>query len=91
MYSYTRCKCGNCRVELLSNSKECFCCKEIEGCERALNDEQVINEVGVSPDCITSHPGFRPVCLEPWALRMSADNLRTKQNKTYRQKDSEDM
>ena len=49
----------------------------------------MVDEVGNAPGCITLHPGFRIVCLEPWALRQLADKFRTKQNKQYRKKDSE--
>eukprot|EP00112_Aurelia_sp_Birch-Aquarium-sp1_P005445 Seg1618.8 transcript_id=Seg1618.8/GoldUCD/mRNA.D3Y31 product="hypothetical protein" protein_id=Seg1618.8/GoldUCD/D3Y31 len=62
---------------------------EIDSCGQALQDERVIHEVGDALVCITLHPGFRIVCLEPWALRQLADKFRTKQNKRYRKKDGE--
>ncbi|XP_068697668.1 uncharacterized protein [Montipora foliosa] len=30
------CLCGNCDRQLLQNLSECYCCKELEGCEEAL-------------------------------------------------------
>ena len=33
---------------------------------------------GTTIKCITDHPGFKPVCLEKWSLRMAADKFRTK-------------
>ena len=41
-----RCKCGKCDVSLLKNPYECYCCHEIEECQRALEDEVVRDEVG---------------------------------------------
>ena len=52
---------GNCKIELLWNSKECSCCQEIMGCGAALPDERVVNEVDDAPGCITLHPGFKIV------------------------------
>ena len=45
---------------------------------------------GAELHCITEHPGFRPVCLEKWSLRMAADRFRTKSKERYRQKGSEE-
>ena len=84
-----KCQCGNCKVELLCNSIECSCCKEIEGWGAPLQDERALDEVGDALSCITLHPGFKIVCLEPWALRQLAGKFRTKQNKLYRRKDGE--
>ena len=56
----------------MQNVYETKCCTEIEQCMAALNTELVLNEVGTAPPCITLHPGFRIVCLEPWSLRMAA-------------------
>ena len=35
--------------------------------------------------CITQHPGFNPVCLQKWSLRMAADQFKTKAKERYRQ------
>ena len=40
--------------------------------------------------CITQHPGFRPVCLERWSLRMAAWKYKTKGNERYRQQADEE-
>ena len=48
----------------------------------------------VSPNtslkCITDHPGFQPVCLQKWSLRMAAGKYRTKGKEQYRQRGSEE-
>ena len=84
-----RCKCGFCQVDLLENAKECHCCKEVQGCKEALQDERVIDEIGSTPGCITLHPAFRAVCLEPWALRQLAGKFKTRIGRRYRQRDNE--
>ena len=40
--------------------------------------------------CVTQHPGFHPVCLEKWSLRLAAWKLKTKIKKKYEQTDSEE-
>ena len=37
----------NCGVELLTNGNECYCCYELEGCEEAMNREEVIKDLEV--------------------------------------------
>jgi hypothetical protein len=88
--SQYRCKCGNCSRSDLSNPNECLCCCEIEECAQALISEQVLNDVGQDAHlkCITEHPGFDPICLQKWSLRMAADKYRTKSKAKY-QMDSE--
>ena len=44
--------------------RESVCCKEIEQTSAKLNDLDVDTRV----DCITLHPGFGGVCLDPWVL-----------------------
>ncbi|XP_028408361.1 uncharacterized protein LOC114530939 [Dendronephthya gigantea] len=86
------CKCGNCRIELLHNAKECQCCVEIEECEEALNSELVMQELEREnpPSCIVDHPGFNSVCLDKWSLRLTATKLRTRKKEQYRQTSTED-
>ena len=79
-----RCKCGNCCTELLQNPKECPCCVEIEACVEALDSDQVLHEVTTSPSCVTLHPGFRPVCLEIWSLRLAKNWQKKIWNERYR-------
>ena len=62
-YFYSRLKCGNCYLLLIQNANDCKCCIEIEEVANALNHEDVISETGKAPNRITSHLGFRPVCL----------------------------
>lgn len=41
---------------------ECVCCKELERVATLMEEEDV-------QTCITDHPGFQSVCLDPWVLR----------------------
>ena len=34
--------------------------------------------------CVTDHPGFEPVCLNKWCLRLSAAKYKTKKGTRYR-------
>lgn len=70
-----RCKCGNCNVALLQNISECYCCCELEGCEESIKSDLVLRDLApdVNLTCITQHPGFQPVCLQKWSLRLAAD------------------
>ena len=40
--------------------------------------------------CITQHPGFNAVCLEKWSLPMAAEQVKTKDQRRYRQTGSEE-
>lgn len=85
-----RCKCGNCSVALLQNISECYCCDELDGCGEALQSDLVVDDVGEKKlRCITDHPGFQPVCLEKWSLRLAADRYNRKSKTRYRQTGSE--
>ena len=87
-----RCKCGNCNVALLQNISECYCCCELEGCEESIKSDLVLQDL--APDvyltCINEHPGFQPVCLQKWSLRLAADKFKTKGKERYRQTGSEE-
>ena len=87
-----RCTCGNCSLELARNISECYCCKEIEGCCEALSSEIVRDELeeGQELQCVTEHPGFRPVCLEKWSLRLASGKYRTKAKQAYKKAGSEE-
>ncbi len=82
-FSY-RCKCKNCKIDLLVNEKEAQCCQEIEGCKDALSVELVIQEVGEVPHCITLHPGFASVCLTPWSLRQAGRKFHKIDGRKYK-------
>ncbi len=43
---------------------ECLCCREIEKIVDKVDDLGDSNVV-----CITDHPGFSSVCLNPWVLQ----------------------
>ncbi|CAH3153488.1 unnamed protein product, partial [Porites lobata] len=74
------CTCGKCEPDLLTNISECYCCKELEGCVESLTSEIVLEDLeeGQELCCVTEHPGFRPVCLEKWSLRLAGGKYRTK-------------
>lgn len=82
-----RCKCENCNAALLQNITECYCRCELEGCEESIKSDFVIQELAlhVNLTCITEHPGFHPVCLQKWSLRLAADKFKTKGKERYRQ------
>jgi hypothetical protein len=39
--------------------------------------------------CVTQHPGFNPVCLQKWSLKMAADRYKTKDKSKYSQTSTE--
>ena len=82
--TFLRCKCGKCDRILLQNAMECRCCLEIDLCVEAINDELVFRELGCVPSCMTQHPGFRPVCLEIWSLRLASTKYKTRKEQRYR-------
>ena len=87
-----RCKCGNCNIALLQNISECYCCCELEDCEESMKSDLVLQDLApdVNLTCITEHPGFQPVCLQKWSLRLAADKFKTKGKERYRQTGSEE-
>ena len=82
-----RCTCGNCVRHLLQNISECYCCRELEGCIKAMESEEVLQDFppGTTLTCVTEHPGFNPVCLQKWSLKQSAWQYKTKGNRRYKQ------
>ncbi|XP_071837202.1 uncharacterized protein [Apostichopus japonicus] len=57
--SLVRCHCGQCAV--MPTARECRCCREIEKVRNVMDEEGAA--------CITLHPGFEAVCLNPWVLQ----------------------
>ncbi|XP_071828109.1 uncharacterized protein [Apostichopus japonicus] len=51
--------CGQCAV--MPTARECRCCREIEKVRNVMDEEGAA--------CITLHPGFEAVCLNPWVLQ----------------------
>ena len=84
MYVFCRYKCGKCSINLLQNISECYCCQELEGCCESLGSDMVQQDLNEDEalKCITEHPGFRPVCLEKWSLRLTASKNKTKDKRT---------
>lgn len=91
MFVFFRCTCGNCVITSLQNISECYCCSELEGCQDSMKSDLVLEDIGadVTLKCVTEHPGFRPVCLQKWSLRLAAGRYKTKGKQTYRQTGSE--
>lgn len=91
MFVFFRFKCGNCIVASLQNISECYCCSELEGCQESMKSDLVLEDIGtdVTLKCVTKHPGFKPVCLQKWSLRLVAGKYKTKGKQTYRQTGSE--
>ena len=85
-------KCGNCNVALLQNISECYCSCESEGCKESINSDLVLQDLAhdVNLTCITEHPGFQPVCLQKWSLRLAADKFKTKGKERYGSTGSEE-
>ena len=48
----------------MPEAKECLCCAEIP---RVANVTMEVPEI----DCITEHPGFSPICLNEYVLRVA--------------------
>ena len=63
----------------LTKGQECSCCMEEDRCIEKMEEDGH----GTPGKCITLHPGFNSVCLDPWVLETAAVRLRTKANKTY--------
>ena len=59
--NFNRCTCGKCVV--MPTARECICCEEINQVVTVKNEETV--------QCITDHPGFRPICLDMHVLRVA--------------------
>ncbi|CAH3185598.1 unnamed protein product, partial [Porites lobata] len=87
---FGKCSCGNCALDRLQNPGECLCYKEIEKCVESLGSTAVLNEVEISPECITLHPGFSVVCLNRWFLRSAASKYKRIHGTKYRQTDTEE-
>ena len=90
LFNSCRCKCGKCCITTLQNISECYCCTELDGCVESLTTDLVQQDVSTELSCVTEHPGFQPVCLEKWSLRMAADRFKTKEKQRYRQTGSEE-
>ena len=88
-----RCKCGNCGIQLLSNSYECLCCIELDGCEEAMKSEEVVADLkaegNADAKCITQHPGFGPCCLQKWSLKLASRHYKTRSKAKYCQLEGE--
>ena len=79
-------------MALLQNISECYCCAELEGCCDSMSRDMVKQDLapGIALKCITEHPGFNPVCLQKWSLRLAATKYKTKAKHQYKQQGSEE-
>ena len=64
----------------------------VVGCKEAMCSESVLEDIQLETTlrCITQHPGFGPVCLQKWSLRMAGERVKTKAKQRYRQTGSEE-
>ncbi|XP_046861206.1 uncharacterized protein LOC124454435 [Xenia sp. Carnegie-2017] len=85
------CKCGFCQVTLLQNPLEAWCCQELKFVAESLTHQSVLADLSTIPCCVTLYPGFRPVCLEKWSLKMAARKYKTSEQRRYRETGSENM
>ncbi|XP_046841138.1 uncharacterized protein LOC124435242 [Xenia sp. Carnegie-2017] len=85
------CKCGFCQVTLLQNPQEAWCCQELKPVAESLTHQSVLADLSSIPCCVTLHPGFKPVCLEKWSLKMAARKYKTKEQRRYKETGSENM
>ena len=76
---------------LLQSISECYCCSELEGCQESMKSD-VLEDIGtdVTLKCVTKHPGFKPVCLQKWSLRLAAGKYKTKGKETFHQTGSKE-
>ncbi|KAK7173260.1 hypothetical protein R3I93_003161 [Phoxinus phoxinus] len=61
------CSCGYCQH--MDTGLERLCCREVR---------QVVDkcaEAELQPGCMTQHPGFEAVCLNPWVLQVEYASL----------------
>ena len=49
----------------MPTARECVCCKEVE------KVVDVIASTDPIVECVTSHPGFEPVCLNTYVLEVA--------------------
>ena len=49
--------------------RESVCCREIQECIYKLEEL----DLDASVVCITQHPGFNSVCLDPWVLETATN------------------
>ena len=65
-----RCSCGNCVA--MPTIRESVCYRETPETEEELEELDIPRNIS----CITEHPGFAGVCLDPWVLQTAAYHIR---------------
>ncbi|XP_062580834.1 uncharacterized protein LOC134242727 [Saccostrea cucullata] len=58
------CTCGTCQP--IEGPDNRFCCQECDKTKAKINEGNELTKKDFI--CITSHPGFQSVCLDPWVL-----------------------
>ena len=61
-------------VETVGNIRERYCCSELEGCLESMKSDLVLE------DLAGFHPGFNPVCLQKWSLRLATAKFKQRAN-----------
>ncbi|XP_061192987.1 P2X purinoceptor 7-like [Saccostrea echinata] len=73
-FRFEPCTCGNCIV--MPTAAECVCCQEVDRVHALVEEsENAIN-------CITSHPGFHPACLNLYVLQIAYYQYRQQYNES---------
>ena len=68
-FVYQRCLCSNC--QMMDREAECLCCMECGRTTFKLDDNITVLRKSSRFTCITQHPGFQSVCLDPWVLQVA--------------------
>ncbi|XP_071949836.1 uncharacterized protein [Antedon mediterranea] len=63
------CSCEHCQI--MGSGEECICCKECENTSAKLEDNVNLFNYDAPFSCITNHPGFKSVALDPWVLEVA--------------------
>ena len=62
-------------------------CVKTSQVKEAMCSESVLEDIQLETAlrCIKQHPGFGPVCLQKWSLRMAGERVNTKAKERYKQ------
>ena len=68
---FRRCSCENCQV--MDTERECLCCSssEYQPTMTKLTDNVYLFGKNTRFGCMTNHPGFQAVCLNPFVLSVA--------------------
>ena len=78
---FLRCTCGSCQI--MNSINECVCCQEIDKmvdtCQSIVSD----GDSDCPPQCITQHPGYKPVCTNKYILRTAWTQYKQQYRNAY--------